>query len=577
VIEVSTHETIEQVLQQGFYQVPRFQRPHFWTADNIGDFWTDTVQDAQNDYFIGAFIVYEMDEREGRRLTEYAIVDGQQRLTTITILLSALRDALHDAGAADLADGVQQYISRTDRRNQQRLILSTEGGFPFFQARIQSHPQQETSGDPLRADEKLIQAAYVYFKAQLDAIRESVMRDSRIAAPDRAARYVLELENIRDRILGLNVILVIVDNEDDSYVIFETLNTRGKDLNLADLVRNFLLRDLREADQSNDLPRVRFNRVLARLQDPDIALDPAEFILHSWNSRFEYQSSKTVFRAMKERLRTREQKAELLRALETDVEIYIRVRRPLAVTWTHQMREVERSVRALRVFNMSQPVPVLLAALRAYDERVIRLATLKRLFRAIEVFHFTYTAVAGKSSSGGISKRYALHARQFLDATAEAAGTNVQDLIGKLRAGLPTRDEFVAGFQVLGYSSTEPRAKPLIQYVLEGLYRHAAPGGAEINFRAMTIEHIAPERPRDDDDLENARIASIGNLMLVSEELNNALANKSFSAKKTILADQVDLVVDEKIAGVEVWDDEAIDDRTKWLAGIAFDEVWRLP
>lgn len=577
-IEVSTHQTVEQVLQVGFYEIPRFQRPFSWTADNIGDFWTDTVQSETADYFIGAFIVYEADDEQPGRQHNYSVVDGQQRITTITILLAAVRDAFAREGATDLASGLQQYIARVDRRNQARLILQTEGGFPYLQAHVQSFPPQETANDALRGDERLIQGAYDFFTDELKSLRTSTLDDSTIPPADRPSRYIEALESIRDRILGLNVILVIVDNEDDAYIIFETLNTRGKDLSLVDLVRNFLLRDLREPEGPGDVPRARFNQILAKLQEVEPPLDPSEFILHSWNSRYQYTSSKRIFRQMKEQIRTREKKVALLRALEQDVELYIRVRRPHAGSWPTQMREVQRSLRALRTFNMSQPVPVLLSALRAYEDDVVRMATLKKLFRAIEVFHFTFTAVAGKSSSGGVSTRYALHARQFLGASRDQANGNVADLIQKLRSGLPTRDEFMAGFQRLGYMSTETRAKPLVQYVLEGLYRHESGGSAEIDFSNMTIEHLASENPRSAaDDLEEAPVAAIGNLILVSESLNNRLANKSFPQKKQLLAAQQGLFVDQLVLAADEWGEEQIAERTTAMGALAFDHAWRMP
>lgn len=99
-IDLAVDQSIEEVLNRGFYLIPRFQRPYSWTLDNVGDFWTDTMQSGSPDYFIGSVIVYETgDVKEQRRSSpQYAIVDGQQRLTTITILLAAIRDSLRGLG-----------------------------------------------------------------------------------------------------------------------------------------------------------------------------------------------------------------------------------------------------------------------------------------------------------------------------------------------------------------------------------------------------------------------------------------------------------------------------------------------
>jgi hypothetical protein len=578
-IEFSADQTIEQVLLSGYYEVPRFQRPYSWTADNIGEFWTDIAQSEGRDYFIGAFIVYSSDADERtRRATEYAIVDGQQRLTTITVLLAAVRDVLVEVGEPELAKGVQSYIERADRRNQPRFILETEGGYPYLHAVIQSFPPSETPPDPMRSDEKLLQQAYAYFATELRRLRDSVLADSTIAREDRLAAFVRRLEDLRDRVLSLTVILVVVQDVDDAYIIFETLNTRGKDLSLADLVRNFLLRDLRESADTADMPRERFNRILERLQETGVEINPNDFLHHSWLSRREFTSKKNLFREIKTQIRTREQKAAYLREIEDDLSLYVKLRRPESVRWPREQVAIVRSLESLNTFHMSQPLPLVLAAQRAYErERNLRLRWLKRVLRAVEVFHFKFTAIAGKSSSGGISFRYAYHGRRFLNATEDDCRRNIDELIEKLREAMPSRDEFIAGFLSLGYSSTHTGDKSLAQYVLEQIYRHHMSGAVELNFGAMTIEHICPERQREGEpEVPPPAIQSIGNLILVSESLNNRLANRNFEAKRQVLANEAELWVDPIILEATEWGSEEIEARARKLAQDSYDVVWTL-
>ncbi len=577
-IEFSADQTIEQVLLSGYYQVPRFQRPYSWTADNIGDFWTDIAQSHGREYFIGAIIVFSTDADEGaRRATEYAIVDGQQRLTTITVLLSAIRDMFDEVGEKDLAKGVQGFIQRADRRHQPRFVLETEGGYPYLHAVIQSYPAAETPPDTLRSDEKLLQQAHTYFATELRGLRSSVLNDTTVPTEDRPAAFVDRLEELRDRVLSLTVILVVVQDIDDAYIIFETLNTRGKDLSLADLVRNFLLRDLRETTGAADMPRTRFNRMLERLQEAGVEINPSDFLHHSWLSRREFASRKNLFKEIKSKLRTTEQKAAYLRELEGDLDLYVKVRRPSSATWPREHGPVVRSLEALNVFHMTQPVPLILAALRAYDQDSrLKLRALKRVLRGVEVFHFKFTAIAGKSSSGGISFRYALHGRRFLNASEEECGANIDELLQKLKEAMPTREEFVAGFCALGYSSAHTGDKNLVRYVLEQIYRHHMSGSVEVDFGSMTIEHIASERPReaDDSDVPGRSVQSIGNLILVSEALNNRLANKAFAEKQRILAAESELWVDPLILEASDWGPEEITNRAQELAENAFDRIW---
>ncbi|MFZ0745905.1 MAG: DUF262 domain-containing protein, partial [Terracidiphilus sp.] len=82
-----------------FYRIPRFQRPYSWDRTNIEDFWKDAVVENEDQYFIGNCVVY--DDK-----TAMGVVDGQQRLTTITLLLCALRNAFEIEGFPNLAKGI---------------------------------------------------------------------------------------------------------------------------------------------------------------------------------------------------------------------------------------------------------------------------------------------------------------------------------------------------------------------------------------------------------------------------------------------------------------------------------------
>jgi hypothetical protein len=282
---------------------------------------------------------------------------------------------------------------------------------------------------------------------------------------------------------------------------------------------------------------------------------------------------------MKSDIRTAEEKAQLLREFEEDLPLYVAVRKPTSRRWHSSQLVVRQSLDALQVFNMTQPLPVALAGLRTYEiHRSVKIRHLRELLLGIESFHLQFTAVAGRSSSGGVSARYASHARQFRSGDPERNQRNIYELLDKLRESLPTEDEFDAGFRALGYSSTSTGEKSLVKYILSRMYRHHAGGGLHVDFDLMTIEHLAPEHPTADDlDVSSDAIRSIGNLILVSEDLNNLLSNKSFGEKQEILRDQSDLWVDPVVLEAECWDEEAIRARSQAMAAVARTQVWRIP
>ena len=113
----SVDQEIRNLLSSGYYRIPRFQRPFSWTRENIQEFWDDVVRDSPTDYFIGSMVVF----KEGSQ--RFGVVDGQQRLTTITVLLAVLRNALQEFRFTDLAQGIQGLIERRNIDNQPEFIL----------------------------------------------------------------------------------------------------------------------------------------------------------------------------------------------------------------------------------------------------------------------------------------------------------------------------------------------------------------------------------------------------------------------------------------------------------------------
>ena len=133
-MKIESHDrTIEQLLRGDYYSIPRFQRPYSWGVQQLEDFWDDVVIESNDDYFIGAVVVFP---GLGESLD---IVDGQQRLTTITVALAAIRDLFGSLDEMDLAIGVQGFIERPDKRNTDQFVLKTQTSYPYLQTQIQSH------------------------------------------------------------------------------------------------------------------------------------------------------------------------------------------------------------------------------------------------------------------------------------------------------------------------------------------------------------------------------------------------------------------------------------------------------
>lgn len=136
----SLDKEIRKVFETGYYHITRFQRPYSWEKEQVSEFWHDTIIESETDYFIGSIVVYKKSDEL------FGIVDGQQRLTTITMLLCAIRDYYSAEGFENLAKGVHALIEKKDLNNDQQFILQTETSYPYFQEHIQKFdkPDVET-------------------------------------------------------------------------------------------------------------------------------------------------------------------------------------------------------------------------------------------------------------------------------------------------------------------------------------------------------------------------------------------------------------------------------------------------
>lgn len=553
--------SIRALFQSTFFSIPRFQRPYSWDRGNIEDFWSDVVDSGTKDYFIGSMVFFG--SANGQYLN---VVDGQQRLTTITIFLAALRDALLEVGEGNLAQGVQNIIQRPDLNSQQRYVLETESSYPYFQEFIQKMGTPDLAVAPTE-EEKGMASAYEY---ALEGFR-SIMRPIQTSSDSPSKKKNLlkkRLEATRDALLSLDVIVVQLDNDDDAYIVFETLNTRGKDLEPKDLIKNHLTRLLPARSPQVDAAKIKWNNVLLGIDASAANINPSTYLHHHWLSTYDYTPEKTLYKRVKRQIR-QENAGDYLDSLLADVEPYRRIFEPDNFVWSREEESLKRSLMALAIFKVRQPTPLVLALLRSYYSGRISLRQARDTLAAVERFHFLHTAVAGQSSSGGVSMMYAAAAR---DLTAEndqqRRARHLQEFRRRLHGRPLERELFDVGFAGLRYSRVESRSRPLIAYMLEKADRLLRQGDAPVDYQRMTIEHISPQSP----PAGTAMIAEypmIGNLILVSEEVNNALQNRSFQEKKVIL-ENAGVPLDPVLRNAQEWNGEKIHERTRVLSGLIF-------
>lgn len=563
----SIDKDVKEILGSSYYRIPRFQRPYSWDRDNISDFWDDTIVDKEADYFIGSTVVFEAGG------DTFGVVDGQQRLTTITMILCALRNALKKEGFSDLAAGIHQLIERCNIDNKSQYILSTESSFPYFQEYIQKF------GDPdieIRAgdEEKNIESAFSQITTYIDEAVNSVKSNTTLNKGTKRERIKELLVSIRDKILGLKLIFVELDDEDDAYVVFETLNTRGKDLSVADLVKNHLTRLIKPGNVRVDTSKIQWERILTTIKGSEADIDVEGFLHHYWLSKHDYVTVKKLFKEVKKTVR-KDNAHTVLNELEDEARTYRVIHDTASRKWKREERDIKQALDAFSLFRVKQQVPMVLSVMRDYNAGKLKIKDVKKILRAIENFHFVFTAVTSQRSSGGISQMYASAARRLVNVAKKEDKLKVlTELYNKIRDKIPSFQEFEANFKEIYFTSNYTKQNKLVRYILSRIDAHHN-SARVIDYDAMTVEHLAPQSSVSVSGPNELQIGQLGNLILVPANLNNKLGNKPFKEKKESLAN-AGVFLDNIITGASSWDSQQIMRRTKWLASIAYKTTWKL-
>ena len=346
-----TDRDIKNVFETGFYSIPRFQRPYSWDRENVQDFWNDVIASEERDYFIGSMVFY----RRNQNSDLFHVVDGQQRLLTITILLAALRNAMNSFGAYNLALGIQNLIERQDLNNETHFVLKSETPYPYLQECIQKYGDADLEPD-LGQEERTLKDAFDLLSEQIRQSVHALESDPSIPRDNLSKLIRSRLEEFRDAALRLKVIFIELDDEDDAYIIFETLNTRGKDLEVSDLVKNHITRLVRPRGAQVDVAREKWNEMLLLFDGSAADINRNKFLLHSWLSQYEFTSEKKLFKKIKTRIR-RDNVSQYLENLCREAIIYRQILEPAFGNWTNEEGQLTRSLEALSLFRVQQPLP----------------------------------------------------------------------------------------------------------------------------------------------------------------------------------------------------------------------------
>lgn len=559
---------IENVLTKGQYFIPDYQREFDWAEEELSEFLEDISEMGENDrYFIG-HMVFEGDFNG----TKFNVIDGQQRITSITILLCLIRDLFYEKGENSLGDATNdKFIFNKDKYGKEFGILKNEMPYPILQAHIQEKPEKrDFSKSPTKSGEFRIKEAYEKFKKEFSDYS------------------VEQLSILREKVFNLEIIFVAVkDSDDDSKIdaheIFMTLNATGKDLTPLDLIKGRIFKLYPQSSILNE-PSDRWKEIIENTKGrrPD-KKNPSKKSIRFLNNFFSYRygkvSDKKIYKKfVKEVVKKEIDIKVFLQELHEDSIIFKKITDPQETDWniTDEYKFFLSLEAITQIFNIEVANPILISLIKAYLNKSISLAYLKKALNAIERFHFINNAIISGRSSG-LDLKYSKYARELLNADERQAKHLVIDnFISSLLKNLPDFALFEANIdKELFYLSSATKNKKMVQYVLQKIELKDNPN---VILKGISIEHISPEKPKNfNDKLEDKLIGNIGNLVLLDKTLNSdkRIGNNDYSKKRPIILSECKIITTKSLFEQnETWGADEIRKRKQDLARILYEKIW---
>lgn len=516
-LNTSTSTFLELIGNGRLYKVPPYQRDYSWTEEQWEDLWTDIVDLAErpdDTHYMGALVV------EGRSDREFAVIDGQQRIATLSLLALAVIGrllALAEAGI-DVHDNRQRadalrarFIGEKDPASlveASKLTLNETDNAFYQDYLVQLRSPLNARGLP--KSNRLLWECFSYFKRQVEAWSA--------ATPDgaRLARLLSETAGRQ-----LMFIRIAVDDELNAYTVFETLNARGLELSATDLLKNYLFSRLRTAADLQALQR-RWQALMATVRQERFP----EFLRYHLQCELRRVRSQRLFKLVRERVQSGQDVFALLEALERRAEVFAALFDPQHAYWIDR-RDSGLYVRELNVLRVRQMTPLVFAAWERLDQ-----GDFARVLKLLSVVLFRYSAVSGLNTNA-LESVFHEAAKGLLDGQLRTPA----DVFGALRVIYVDDERFEQDFARLAPDGAG-QGKKLIRYILARLEADASGRACDPDADPGTVEHILPENPSAAWEADFPReswersIDRLGNLTWLEPALNRQVGNADFHAKR---------------------------------------------
>lgn len=543
---------IKEYLSKRLY-IPTYQREYAWEETELEDFWADLEASVSDkDYhFFGQIVIHNEND------SKLFIIDGQQRSITSVIFLRVLskfyseNELIKDTDDADaMVQDIASLIGRKTRNsNDLHLVLGNDDK-DYFITNIQTgypnpvNKQKKTSQERMRK-------AFLFFENKIN---------ERISNIDDEVDLLDELDLISHTFIdNFKVLYMEATKLNEAFIIFETLNARGKDLETADLLKNYLFskaNDVKEAEKN-------WTEMISALD----GIDPTKFIRHLWNSRQDFTREKDLYKRIIHVISTPRLSKYFSIQMASFAPAYHDLSSPSDCDYYTDER-LKASLVALKDLKATTFYPIVLALeANNYSE-----ADIADVVSTIETLVFRNFAIGGLVSNAA-EVAFAKTAKRIFDQKL----VDKHAIQAEIQENMMPDDQFAQQFKTWKAKNTT-YDKTAVRYIYRKIHSYLCPTSeVVIDNNKVHIEHIMPQNPEHwteiSEEVHTEYLWRLGNLSLLDATLNKEMQNKPFDFKRSFFASS-QIRPNEEIALQTSWGPDEIDARQAELATYAL-SIWK--
>lgn len=545
------------------FEIPRNQRRYVWREKQwkelLGDILyirrKQLVEKKEINHFLGTFVLQENENN-------CEIIDGQQRITTLLLILSAICAIFNEMQCEEEHGQTRQYIvgniglksqyCRMNNNNIPNISIIIESVADYRNGLISKSIIDtnvlEKNGDGNKGVLSCFWYFYNYFRDNVESVGELVA--------------------FRNIILDMKVIHIASEDELDCYDIFEILNARGVDLEDSELLKNFIFK-YAQPKYSIDRAKKIWNKIENNMEKCNGNME--QFLIHFATYKY-YKPTRyeSVFKVIKANT-DKERVDGLLDELLVSSEKYIWFYYPEQCT----INELCSYLEFYRLINHRQFRPLFMALFESFESEKISEKDIINSARFLTNFSFGFTFVMGNNSNLIDNKIHNLAQNIYKNPTKESLNKIKTDLM----VYYPSYEEFKNSFINIGFSNKNKKYRNTnnrkrMFYMLKTIEEYKQETNELIcNNSECNIEHIM------NDSETNDITSRIGNLLLLSEHINNKMGNASFEEKKEKMKSSKLQSVQNflKFYGdKEEWTEKLIKERTEVISSLAYNKIWKV-